>query len=185
MSKTLTFLSLLFVGINCVAQNDLFFEKEDITFEIKDNTFIVQGIYYFNSTSDKEFSILYPFPTDSIYSKPFDISVKYINSGQQINYKTANDSSSVVFRILADPIQPILISYHQRLNSNRAKYILLTTNYWQKPLKQVDYKLVTNLDFSITSFSIQPDKKIEIDNKKVYLWHKENFTSQKDFVIEF
>lgn len=185
MRKNVILLCFLLAEINCFAQNVLFFEKEDITFEIKDNVFIVQGIYYFNSNSDKEFSILYPFPSDSIYSKPFDISIKYINSGQQVNYKINNDSSSVAFRVLADSIQPILISYHQRLISNRARYILLTTNYWQKPLKQVDYKLVTDLDFSVKSFSIQPDKEIEIDNKKIYLWHKENFIPQKDFVIEF
>jgi len=185
MSKTIKILTFLLIGINCIAQNNIFFEKEDITFEIKDNVFIVQGIYYFNSTSNKEFSILYPFPTDSIYSKPFGIRVKYINSGQQLNYKTANDSSSVVFRVLADSIQPIQISYQQKLNSNRARYILRTTSYWQKPLKQVDYRLVTDLNFSITNFSFQPDKEIEIDNKKVYLWHKENFIPTNDFIIDF
>lgn len=185
MSKTLLFIVFLFTGINCLAQKDLFFDKEDITFEIKDNIFIVQGIYYFNSASDKEFSILYPFPTDSIYSKPFNIGVKYVNSGEKVNFKTVNDSSSIVFRVLANTSQPIFISYHQRLNSNMARYILRTTNYWQKPLKQVDYKLVTNLDFSITSFSIQPDKEIRIKNKRVYLWHKENFAPQNDFIIRF
>ncbi len=185
MIKILIFLCFLIVGNNCIAQDDIFFEKEDITFEINDSVFIVQGIYYFNSTSEKEYSVLYPFPTDSIYSKPFDICVKYINSGQQVNYRIANDSSSIVFRVLADSIQPIIISYHQRLNSNRARYILLTTNYWQKPLKQVDYKLVTDLDFTINSFSIQPDKEVKINNKKVYLWHKENFTPKNDFIIDF
>lgn len=185
MIKPVIFLYLLLIGFNCFAQNDMFFEKEDITFEIKDNVFIVKGIYYFNSTSDKEYSIVYPFPTDSIYSKPFNIGVEYVNSGQELNYKTANDSSSILFRALADSIQPILISYHQLLNSERARYILLTTNFWQEPLKQADYKLVTDLDFSITGFSIQPDKEMQIENKKVYLWHKENFTPQKDFVIDF
>ena len=185
MRKTVIFLCVLFIGINCVAQNEIFFEKEDITFEIKDNVFIVQGTYYFNSTSGKEYSILYPFPTDSIYSKPFDICVKYVNSNQQISYKTATDSSSILFRALADKDQPVLISYHQRLNSNKAKYILLTTNYWKKALKQVDYKLVTDLDFSITSLSMEPDKELQIDNKKVYLWHKENFIPQNDFIIYF
>jgi hypothetical protein len=122
---------------------------------------------------------------DSIYSKPFNVIVKYINSGKPLNFKIANDSSSIVFRVLANSNEPIFIAYHQQLKTNRARYILLTTNYWQKPLKQVDYKLVTDLDFSITCFSIQPDKEIPIDNKKVYLWHKENFTPQYDFIIDF
>ena len=185
MSKAVTILCFLLFGINCTAQNEILFEKEDITFEIKENIFIVQGIYYFNSTSDKEYTVLYPFPADSIYSRPFNVSVMYLNSGQQINYKAAIDSSSIVFRVKGDSMNPVLISYHQRLNSNKARYILLTAKYWQKPLKQVDYKLVTDFDFIITRFSIPPDKEIEVDNKKVYLWHHENFIPQNDFIIEF
>ena len=40
MSKFLIFLCLLLFGTKCLAQNDIFFEKEDITFKIKDNVFI-------------------------------------------------------------------------------------------------------------------------------------------------
>ncbi|MCF8360701.1 MAG: hypothetical protein K9H26_18245 [Prolixibacteraceae bacterium] len=185
MIKTAIFFCLLSFGITCFARNNLFFEKEDITFEIKDSVLIVQGIYYFNSSSEKKYSILYPFPTDSIYSNPFKIKVSYINSNQPIDFKIASDSSSIVFRIIADIQQPIHVSYQQQLKSNTAKYILLSTNRWQRPLEQVDYKLVTDLDFQITGFSIKPDKKIQIDNNNLYLWHKENFTPQKDFIIYF
>lgn len=180
----IAFCCLLFV-VNCKAQNDISFEKEDITFEIKDSLFSVQGIYYFNSTSTNKTAFLYPFPTDSIYSKPFKIRLAYVNSGKTIEYKMVNDSSSIMFRVYTDLNQPILISYTQGLKSNKARYILLTTNYWRKSIKQVDYKLVTDSNLSIKEFSIQPDKTIQIDNNKVYFWHKEDFTPIKDFIIVY
>lgn len=185
MNKAAVILCLLLFNINCKAQHKLSFEKEDITFEIENGIFTVRGIYYFNSDSEKEYSILYPFPTDTIYGNPFKIEVSYINSNKNIEYKTTKDSSAVFFRILANPEQPILITYSQRLKTNKARYILLSTNQWHKPLIQADYKLITPLNFSITSLSVKPDKEIQIDNKKIYLWHKENFMPQKDFIVEF
>jgi hypothetical protein len=186
MIKTLQILLLLiFSQIICYSQNVISFEEEDITFEIQDSIFIVKGIYYFNSESEKEFSILYPFPSDSIYGKPFNILVTYINTGETLGYKIKKDSSSIMFPALIKGKTPLMISYHQQLKSNKAKYILTSTNYWKKPLEQVDYKLITALDFNVKKFSIIPDKEIELDNKKIFLWQRENFMPTKDFEIEY
>ncbi len=185
MNKLAVSFCICLFGFICLAQNELFFEKEDITFDLRDSLFFVRGLYYFNSQSENEFLLLYPFPKDSIFGKPFDIQIAYFNLNKVISYELAKDSSSVVFRIVADSLQPIWISYCQQLKSNTARYILNTTNNWQRPLKQVDYKLVTGLDLSIKRFSIEPDKVIQVDNKNIYLWHKENFMPRNDFIIEF
>ncbi len=180
-------LILLFVlgGNICYSQETFSFEKEDITFELKDKRFIIQGLYYFNSETEKMYSILYPFPTESIYSSPSKINVKYLDSGESIIYKKKRDSSSIVFKALIKKENPIMISYQQQLKSNKAKYILKSTNYWNKPLERVNYKLITELDFVINNFSIPPDKEIILENKKIYLWQRENFMPTKDFEIEF
>jgi hypothetical protein len=185
MNKLIRLLFLLFLGHpSCFSQNTVLFEDEDITFEIRDSIFIVQGLYYFNSQTENKYSILYPFPTDSIYGKPFDIFVKNLNTEDTIRYKT-KDTSSIVFSVLINGKTPIMISYRQHLKANKAKYILQSTNYWGKPLRKADYKLITELDFKVKGFSIFPDKEIELDGKKVYVWQKENFIPTKDFEIEY
>ena len=185
MIKILQILIILFLGqILCYSQDIISFEEEDITFEIRDSVFIVQGLYYFNSESEKQFSLLYPFPTDTIYGKPFDIHVMNLKTCDTISYKIKKDSSLIVFPALIKGKTPIMISYSQRLKSNKAKYILLSTNYWNKPLKRLDYKLITELGLTVKNFSIPPDKKIILDNKKIYLWQKEYFKPVKDFEIE-
>lgn len=146
---------------------------------------MVQGIYYFSSETAKQYPILYPFPTDTIYGKPFNILVKNLNTGDTIVYRANNDSSSIVFPVLVNGKSTLLIAYCQRLKSNKAKYVLLSANYWNTPLKRVDYKLITESDFIVKGFSIRPDKEIKLGDKKIYLWQKENFMPTKDFEIEY
>jgi hypothetical protein len=186
MIKTLKILIILLWGrILCYSQDAVTFEAENITFKIQENIFIVEGLYYFNSKSEKQCSILFPFPSDNIYGKPFNVNVVHLNTGETISYKINEDSSSIIFQALINGKTPLMISYHQQLESNKAKYILITTNYWDKPLEQVDYKLITELDFKIKNFSIPPDKEIILENKKIYLWQKENFMPTVDFEIEY
>jgi hypothetical protein len=174
---------LFLVQILCYPQDVVSFDSENITFKIQDNIFMVNGIYYFNSQSNKQFSILYPFPSDSIYGRAFNIKVKYVNTGETIIYKTYKNSSSIVLPVLMKGETPIMISYCQPLKSNKVKYILISTNYWNKPIEKVDYKLIT--DFEIKKFSMPPDKEIILGNKKIYLWQKENFMPTMDFEIEY
>jgi len=186
MIKYLLILLLLIYGqIVSYSQNILSFDAEDITFEIQDSVFTVKGIYYFSSESEKRYSILYPFPTDSIYGKPMGIVVKYIISGETIDYKVKKDSSSISFSALIKEKTPVMISYQQHLKSNKARYILRSTNYWNKPLQQVNYKLITEPDFIIKRFSTPPDKEITLNNKKIYLWQRQNFMPTNDFEIDY
>jgi hypothetical protein len=184
--KTFQILIIFLLGqILCYSQDVVSFEAENITFKIQDNIFIVEGLYYFNSELEKHYAILYPFPSDSIYGNPFNVNVVYINTGEKINYKVNKDSSLIIFPALIKGKTPLMISYKQQLKSYKAKYILMSTSYWNKPLGQVDYKLITELDFRIIKFSIPPDKEITLENKKIYLWQKKNFKPTIDFEIEY
>lgn len=186
MNKIIIILTFSLLSLNLsFSQNTLNFVKEDITFEIKDSVFSVNGIYYLHASSHGKFSILYPFPTDSIYGEPNEISVHDINSGRSIAFKKTSDLSSIVFQTQANIKSPLKISYQQSLKSNRARYILLTTHYWKKALKEVDYKLVTDINFKIKSFSIEPDTAFELNGKMVYIWQKKDYLPNVDFIIDF
>ena len=68
------------------SQSLLSFDEEDITFEITDSTFIVKGLYFFSAPEEKEYMLIYPFPIESIYGKPYDISVISTNTSDTIPY---------------------------------------------------------------------------------------------------
>ncbi|MDL2314802.1 hypothetical protein LJC16_00905 [Bacteroidales bacterium OttesenSCG-928-C19] len=184
MIRSVYFLLILICPFVALAQQ-LSFEEEDITFEIKDSIFSVDGIYYFNSLSENKFSISYPFPKESIYGHPFNIKVIDLASNKNIDYRYNQDTSAVLFQIDVNGLTPVKISYQQKLKSNRAKYILTTTKHWNTPLKQAGYKLITDIDFNIINFSIRPDKEVILDGKRIHFWHKVNFFPDTDFKVEF
>lgn len=181
------FILLIALGlfIDCFSQIPLAFEKEDLTFEIIEDVFMVSGLYYFHSESQKQVHLRYPFPTDSIYGKAFNISVLYANSGEPIEFFMSSDSSYIAFPVVADREKPVLIGYHQQMKANEARYILTTTQSWKQALKQAHFKLLISPDLVIKSFSYPPDQSIEIDGKILYVWQKENFMPVRDFVILF
>jgi len=181
----LAFLCLVCVKSILIAQNNLSFEEEELTFNLGNGIFSVQGVYSFSAPAKAEYTIKYPFPTDTIYGMPFDISVRYFGSGKPIFFRPDRNLSCIIFKALISKNTLIYIGYSQPLKKDKAKYILLTTQEWNKPLKLSNIKLATDTSLVIKSFSIKPDKKISVLNKIVYFWQKEDFWPQTDFEVVF
>ncbi len=171
--------------LNNYSQNLVTFDEEDITFRIKDSIFTIQGIYYFNSPEPANMPLLFPFPKDSIYSDPFEIEVKDINRDSILDLNESKDHRSILFTVEINGRTPVMIKYNQALKTNKAEYILVTTNYWNAPLKKAVYKLVVEPDLEIKYFSITPDREISIENEKIYFWQKYDFSPDRNFVIIF
>ncbi len=185
IKKLFVFLIAYGLFIDCFSQTPIVFEKEDLTFEITGDVFKVKGLYYFHAEQHKRTSLLYPFPTDSIYGKAYNINVQYANTGESIEFIANSDSSYIAFQIDIDRNKPIFIEYQQQLKSNEAKYILTTTQSWKQALKQAHFKLLTSPELVIKSFLYPPDQTIEIEGKILYIWQKEQFMPRKDFIITF
>lgn len=167
------------------SQDRLSFVEEDLTFEIIDSVFIVKGLYFFSSPAEKDYLIVYPFPTDTIYSIPFDINVIDIKTADTLAYKMTDNHSSMAFKARISGQTQLYITYSQSLKSKKAKYILTTTRSWNKPLERAEYKLLTDTNLVVKGFSMKPETAITVDGKHVYVWQKENFMPEKDFEIEF
>ena len=176
---------LMFVAGLCFARSGLHFTEEDLSFGIADSVFSVQGIYYFSTDADGKYSILYPFPEDEIYGDPYDIRVLDMQKGEEIAFKSLKNSRSIRFVVNADEDTPVLISYKQRLHSNTARYILMSTHSWKESLGRVEYKLEIPGSMTITFFSIQPDSEVDLGESRLFLWQRENFMPNCDLIFEF
>ncbi len=185
MKKRIIIFFLIIVSGLCFARSGLRFIEEDLSFGIEDSIFSVQGIYYFSTDSPGKYPILYPFPEDDIHGDPFDIRIMDMQKGEEIKYKTVKKSRSIRFAVKADEDTPVLISYKQRLYSNTARYILMSTHSWQESLGRVEYKLKISENFKITYFSIEPDNEVSLDFGRLYLWQRENFMPDRDLIFEF
>ncbi|MBI4646544.1 MAG: DUF4424 family protein [Bacteroidia bacterium] len=170
---------------NCLFSQDLQFYREDLNFEIKNNYFYVDGIYYFCNVGEREVSriLYYPFPTDSNLGDVDSIKVTDLskNSSENIN----RNAKGIYFKINLNSygIAKYNITYRQKLFKNKTEYILTTTQSWKRPFETVNYKLTVSESTTIDSLSYLPDSAVVIGNKRCYYWHKEKFMPDKNMII--
>jgi hypothetical protein len=176
---------LILISGFCFAMSGLRFPEEDLSFEITDSVFTVEGIYYFNADHPGNYSILYPFPEDSLFSEAFDITVSDLTRGKAIPFEIEDDVKFIRFGLYVENETPVFISYKQELFSNYARYILMTTHSWGEGFDRAEYKLKVAADLNITYFSITPDNQIPLGADKLYLWQREDFMPQCDMIFEF
>ncbi|MBI4930351.1 MAG: hypothetical protein HY841_06290 [Bacteroidetes bacterium] len=178
----------LFLFPRIIFSQSLQFYREDLTFEIKNGFFYVDGIYNFCNNGDKEIQqvLFYPFPTDSVYGEVDSIKAVDVNTKSQniIINKTEN---GIFLKINLPPygIGKYKISYRQKLLKNKAEYILVTTQKWSVPFENAIYKLVTPLKMRTTSTSFSPDSTKQINDKAIYYWNKKDFMPDKNMIFYF
>lgn len=177
---------MLFTG-NSSSQS-LQFYREDISFEIRDTFFYVDGIYNFCNNGNVKIQkvLFYPFPLDSLYGEVDSVFMTDFNSGSK-NTITNRSEKGFFFEIILAPygINKYRISYRQKLLKNKAEYILLTTQKWSKPFENAIYKLTTPANIKITSFSYVPDDTIQSGDKTMYYWNKKDFMPDNNMVFYF
>lgn len=182
----LLFISYLFSLRSSYSQG-LEFYKEDLTFEIKENIFIVKGKYYFCNTSDKAISqmLFYPFPVDSnLYGKIDTLNVHDEENPIPIIKQNATGAYFPV-SILPYTAKNYIIQYQQELLGTQAEYILVSTQKWKKPLESANFTLTLPTNNTLDSLSYEVDSVHTLDHAKVYYWSRKEFMPDRNIVIIF
>lgn len=173
-------LFVLLLAIKHGTSQNLQFYREDITFEIKDDYFYVDGIYDFcnNGKTEINTSLFYPFPTDSLYAEADSIISDTI---------VLKSPKGFFFNVKIKPygVGKYRIQYRQKLLGDKAEYILLTTQKWGVPLERGIYRLIAPTNLKIISFSYPPDQSDEKNNKITYSWNKKDFMPDKNMEFHF
>ncbi len=185
MKSVLFFVFLFCPVIYC---QDLSFFKEDITFTIDNRHFTVDGFYWFTNQSNMgcENIIYYPFGNSS--EKEQVDSVEVYNISQNIIPKIINRSKNgftFLLNIAGGDTVVYHIKYVQTVACDSVKYILTSTQQWNKALDRAEYKLMVDTLTKLTGFSYKPDKVYDIDGKKIYYWKRSNFMPASDMIFHF
>ena len=186
MKISIAFFWLLIAQLSCFSQKIEFF-KEDLKFSLQDGLFVVDGLYYFRNTTDAEVKqmLFYPFPDVEVYGEIAFIEItKAGDSVSQLATETAKGSLFKV-QIPANGEIPFHIRYGQKLKSEKAKYIITTTQKWGNPFEQADYRLEVPSEKAVTNFSIPPDTLFQKDHLQIFIWNRRNFMPVVDFDFEF
>jgi len=185
--KKLSILFILFFITHLFSINLQFF-REDLSFEIKEDHFYVDGLYYFRNTNYKELEqrLIYPFPQDPAYGKVdsfFVISI--IDSTITSNMQNGDKGASFTIHVESDSTTIYRIGYRQEIKDEKAEYILTTTQTWGRAFEQVNYTLTFPKELQLDSLSYMPDSLREESNRYIFFWYKENFMPDRNFIIYF
>ena len=154
--------------------------------EITKGYFHVTGIYYLRSDRNSNEILVYPYPVDSLYGAVDSIYIYNLTTDKKVT-PLKTDLYKTVFNLdFPSPGDLVIqISYRQKLNGNRAEYILKSTIGWKKPLNQANYQLMVPSGFQISSFSMAPQDSIVTDQEVVYLWNKDNYIPSENLIFEY
>lgn len=185
--KLVLFILFLSVCIPSFSQIPEFF-REDLFFVLDGNELRVSGDYFFYNPHQRpiKMTMLYPFPREDFMGRVTDV---YAFDRSNIFYSTLarhnQKSAMVLLSMFPEQTRIIRIGYTQEIRSNKAKYILTTTAAWGKPFQQAYYELHVPFDIKVDSISYVPDKIQQVGGLYIYIFEKENFMPDRDFVIYF
>jgi hypothetical protein len=176
-------LSFIFLVSNLFGKSFNFY-REDLSFTLTKTHLKVDGLYYFSNDSDEQVSyiLFYPYPADSLMGM-VDSSFVFDQDGKSCKLSDRMEGMSFGVKIAAHDTTVCRIGYRQELKGRSARYILLTTQEWGEPFKEVNYQLTSSI--KNLKFNYKPDSKKKSGKDWIYKWHKTNFMPDRDFIIYF
>ncbi len=162
------------------------FFREDLSFKLNKEYFVVDGNYYFRNNSSLPITkiMIYPFPEDSLLGNVSAITCFNIADSISATKKIFDSKITFTITIPANNIAIYKIGYRQDLLGSMAKYILTTTHQWKKPFEQASYTLIAK-NINIDSLSYIPDRVESFQDSTIFLWNKKNFMPNMDFEVFF
>jgi len=170
-------------------ENPKEFIKEKVVISLSQKEAKVEGSYSFYNTSEKaqRINILYPFPRDNNYPYPHSIEVWELNSDSTEKLPWAKGTYDICWEIRFSPKQTkrIKVEYDQRIETKSFKYILTSTEKWEKPLKESNLIVQVPTYFKNVQLSY-PVQRIEKKKSLIYYSiNKKDFMPQKDLIVNW
>lgn len=184
LRKSLLSIALFTIAIPALG---LDFFREDIEFEIVSDTFKVDGIYYFHNDSSQPINrvLFYPIPIDSLYEEATEI--KAVNLADSSDCLVKIQENGFFFSVRLQPYQKgkLQLGYTQKLEGNKAEYILTSTQNWGRSLQEVNYKIEIPESIKIESISYLPDSLETKQDKHIFYYHRKDFMPDENMIIRF
>ena len=155
------------------------FPEEQIDIEVYPDHIWVKGIYAYKNPFPfpvvQGFSI--PFPVDSDHPVPVLVSAEQLSPEKRpipLRYILGKHRFDLTFK--AKEKINVRVKYRQHSPIKNARYILITTKPWQRPLKQGRYRLFPKgVRITSSNYMLVPGK------TKTFCFEKENFMPEYDW----
>lgn len=164
------------------------FRLERIAEESDTLLWSVSGDFYFSNLSQEPLSrlIWFPVPSSDSIGVAEDVFVSIPETADSMSVELIRQTPQGFSFRLDLPERSfagVRISYRQRISGSEARYVLLTTNAWGRPLpsSEIALRLEPGLELAELPF---PNPAISHDGSS-YHWSFLNFVPEKDFILHF
>ena len=176
--------------INLVEAQTLTFYREDMEFTIKNDTFYVNGLYYYRNTDTVPVKqvLWYPYPDNPSMGEVGRIEAWNFNvdTGKDLILSAEQTLAYIGLDVPALDTAILQVRYAQKILGNQAEYIIITTKTWGRPMDIANYILrVPDDQYIIDSLSYKPDTCFHPEGETVYVFIKENFMPEKNVIVYF
>jgi hypothetical protein len=176
--------------INLVEAQTLTFYREDMEFTIKNDTFYVNGLYYYRNTDTVPVKqvLWYPYPDNPSMGEVGRIEAWNFNvdTGKDLILSAEQTLAYIGLDVPALDTAILQVRYAQKILGNQAEYIIITTKTWGRPMDIANYILrVPDDQYIIDSLSYKPDTCFYPEGVTVYVFIKENFMPEKNVIVYF
>jgi hypothetical protein len=184
--RLILLISFLFLIIHAYSQKISFF-REDLGFRLSEEVFEVDGLYYFRNNTNLEVKqmLFYPFPDVEKFGEITYISVNKVNDTTPL--VATQSKHGALFKLQIQPHGEVAyrIKYGQKNKGSTAKYIITTTQKWNKPFEVANYSLEFTGEIQLDSISIPPDSVAKTNESTRFYWSRRNFMPVCDFDFFF
>lgn len=159
------------------------FTEERIDIHVYRNEIVVDGFYLYRNRLPFPVhqGLSIPFPVDERHPLPQQLRVRLLDAGQtDIGPLTLWGEQRITLRLDANGSSVVHVQYRQQAPDGDARYILLTTSKWRKPLEKADYRMYAH-GVEIVSSNYE----MTMDGQGFLGFKRENFLPAEDWIFSW
>ncbi len=165
------------------------FWREYVVVEPSDGRTRVVGDYYFRNTTDDTVAIgvSYPFPVDAYHAIPSKVRAWSLDGEQPAPFGFVNDGNAIRWRMEFEPREErrFRVEYVQATPRGRARYIVMTTRLWGKPIELAEFEFRVPASLGNVELSFEPDRVEMRGDTTFYYMKRSPFMPDRDLEVRW
>lgn len=166
---------------SCSRAPSVHFAREEVAVRVRPGSVEVTANYHFKVRAAKPFSALvfYPFPLDEFHAWPDSI----WTGG--LPYEFADSGVTLKLNLPARDEESLRVYYRQPHRGNEARYIVMTTRKWRRPIDLARFTVTVPSEFDSVTLEYSPDSAVQSDSAVTYFITRRAFWPESDIVVRW
>jgi hypothetical protein len=161
------------------------FTKEHVRILVGPERICVEGTYWFTNhdASPARQKLFYPFPIDSMHSRPEGI-VVWLGE-DAVPFRQMEDGVRFMVEVPAKSSAPVVVYYEQPCRDGSGCYILRSTVMWDAPLEHASFEIQVPDTLALDWVSYDIDRVRKEGSTEIHEFSRDRFMPDKDLCLRW